>query len=429
MKSLTLGAIAPTIDDGGSFDLPEMIPVKQRFTTDRVDDVEAALRDGIAGLGDLDLHGKKIAITAGSRGIKDIFAVLRTTVEALKARGAKPFLIPAMGSHGGATADGQLSVLKKIGITEDAVGAPIHASMDVVELGVTAHGLTVYCDKLAYEADGIVVCNRIKVHPVFKADYESGVAKMMVIGLGKHKGAVAAHQLGFDRFHEIIPEAAALTVAKAPILFGIGLVDNAFGKLASVSVMRPEEIVSREPELLRYAKEITGRLLMSAIDVLIVDFIGKDISGGGMDANVTGRSALGLPGFVAPPIQRIIIRDLTPATAGSAIGIGLADFTTRRCAEKIDLAVTYTNAMTALALQSPKIPLIAETDFDALGLALRACPGIDPAHARIVQIKNTKDLNEIWMSTAYKDEIDAHPDLDAMGPPRAFAFDADGTQI
>lgn len=428
--SLLLSKLRPTFDDNVSLKLPAMIPVRQRFSRDKVDDVDTAVLAGFSLLEQAaDLKGKKIALTAGSRGIKSIVGVLRVCVGILKSKGAEPFIIPAMGSHGGATAEGQVKVLENLGITEMSIGAPIRSSMEVVTLGTTEHGMEVFCDKLAFEADGIVVCNRIKVHPVFKADFESGIAKMLVIGLGKHKGAITAHHYGFDRFAEVIPAAALLSIQRAPILCGIGVIENGYGDVAAVEVVEPNSIVEKEPDLLRESKRIMGRLLMPDIDVLIVDEIGKDISGGGLDANVTGRSAWGLPGFTAPPIQRIIVRGLSEATHGNAIGIGLADFTTRSCAEKIDLAITYTNALTAHSLLSPKIPVIAENDQEALILALRTLRGGVPDFPRIVRINNTKELEKIWMSEAYKETLQKIPELEVVGDPEPLLFSEEGSLI
>jgi hypothetical protein len=252
---------------------------------------------------------------------------------------------------------------------------------------------------------------------------------MLVIGLGKHKGAIAAHNQGFDRFHEILPAAAQLSLAKAPVLGGIGLIENAYGKLAAVEVLAPDDFLGREPGLLSEAKRIMGRLLMDEIDILIVDAIGKDISGGGLDANVTGRSPWGLPGFSAPPIQRIIVRDLTEATGGNGIGIGLADFTTRRCVEKIDLPTTYTNALTAHSLLSPKLPVIIENDREAIDVALRTLRGGIPALPKIVRVRNTKDLEMIWMSQSYRDHIEGNAGLEIVGQPEQFRFDDSGTLV
>lgn len=425
--SLSFSRVKATLSDNQQLTLPSMLPVRQCFPDNTIPDIDTAVRDGFTCLNGLNLKGKTIAVTAGSRGIRSIVDILRATVNVLKARGAEPFIVPAMGSHGGATAEGQVHVLESLGLTEASIGAPIRSSMDVVSLGTTENGLDVFCDKLAFESDGIVACNRIKVHPVFKADYESGIIKMLVIGLGKHRGAVATHHHGFDRFADIMPTAAALTLSRAPVLCGIGVIENGYGELAAIEVIPPDAILQRERELLKEAKRIMGCLLMPEIDILIVDKIGKDISGGGLDANVTGRSAWGLPGFTAPPIQRIIVRGLSKATHGNAIGIGLADFTTRPCAEKINLAITYTNAITAHSLLSPKIPVITENDRDALGAALRTLRGGVPEAPLIVRIVNTKDLEFIWMSESYGERLRRNPDLEVVGAPQPFQFDGDGS--
>lgn len=423
---LTLPSLGTIFDESALAGLPLMYPVRQSFPDEEVADMATALEDGLNRINGFSLKGKTIAVTAGSRGIKGIGDVLRQTVSLLKKRGADVFIIPAMGSHGGGTPEGQKDVLIKLGLTESFLDAPIYSSMDVVSLGTTRHGLEVFCDARAYQADGIVVCNRIKAHNVFKADYESGLIKMLVIGVGKHRGAIAAHNLGFDRFHEILPAAAELSLAKTPVIAGIGLIENAYGKLAALEVLKPEEFLTKEPELLRRSKQIIGRLLMDEIDVLIVDEIGKDISGGGLDANVTGRSPLGLPGFSALPIGRIMVRDLSKATGGNATGIGMADFTTRRCVEKIDLATTYTNTLTAQALLSPKIPVIAENDKEALTYALNTIRGGIKKQPRIVRIRNTKELDLIWMSQVYVDHIVENPALDIFGDPVPLGFDESG---
>ena len=427
--TLSFPHVRIALDDQQTLGKLDMLPVRQCFQDAVIDAVDPILEAGIRRLAPGDLRGKKIAVTAGSRGIKGIGQTLRSIVRLLQQNGAEPFIVPAMGSHGGATDAGQVGVLEKLGQTEAYLGAPIRSSMDVVSLGTTSHGLKVFCDKLAYNSDGIIVCNRIKPHNVFKADYESGLVKMLVIGLGKHEGAIAAHNFGFDRFHELLPAAAELSLAKAPVLAGIGLVENAYGGLAGVHFLTPGEFLSKEPELLRESKRIMGRLLLDKIDILVVDEIGKDISGGGLDANVTGRSPWGLPGFTAPPIQRIIVRDLTQATNGNGIGIGLADFTTRRCAEKIDLDTTYTNALTAHSLLSPKIPVIVENDREALAMALRTLRGGVPESPRIVRIKNTKELESIWVSEGYREYIGENPDLEISGQPQPLAFDTAGMLI
>ena len=425
--SLSVRNIEPTITDPSSIVFPSMVPVRQRFPQDRVEDVERAVLQQLEPFAELDLAGKEIAVTAGSRGIKGMAEVLRAIVIQLREWGAVPFLVPAMGSHGGATAEGQIAVLKKLGITEAETGAPIRSSMEVVDLGMTAQGAPIHCDKLAFQSGGIVVCNRIKAHTSFRSDQESGLVKMMLIGLGKHKGATDFHAIGFERFDAVLSEAGRLFLEKAPVLFGVGLVENAYGQVAAIEAAAPEDLIDRERECLRYAKTIMGRILVPEIDVLIVDEIGKDISGAGMDPNITGRSAYGLPGFdLASRIQRIIVRGLTKATAGSAMGIGTADFTTRRCVEQIDLAVTYTNAVTARIPAAPKIPMIAENDRSALVMALKTARIPSSPEAKIVQIRNTKDLEDIWVSEACLAGL-AHSDsLPVRGKPQPFRFDEAG---
>ncbi len=426
MIALTLPPTGTIFAESRRADLPLMYPVRQSFPNDQVADAAATLEDGLNRISGFSFNGKTIAVTAGSRGIKRLGEVLRQTVSLLRKRGAEVFVVPAMGSHGGATAEGQKEVLAKLGLTEAFLDAPIYSSMDVVSLGTTGNGLEVFCDVHAYHADGIVVCNRIKAHNVYKADYESGLIKMLVIGLGKHRGAIAAHNLGFDRFYEILPAAAELSLAEAPVIAGIGIIENAYGGMAALEVLKPEEFLDKEPALLRRAKQIMGRLLMDEIDVLIIDEIGKDISGGGLDANVTGRSPVGLPGFSALPIGRIVVRDLSDATGGNATGIGMADFTTRRCLEKIDLAATYTNTLTAQSLLSPKIPVIAENDEEALAYALHTIRGGLKEQPKIVRIKNTKELEQIWMSETYAAHIERNPVLDIVGDPLRLGFAESG---
>ncbi|MBT3359907.1 MAG: DUF2088 domain-containing protein [Rhodospirillales bacterium] len=428
-NSLDISNFAPTIADGLQVDLPRMMPVRQGFPEDHVADIEAAVRRQLGQFSGLDLGGKKIAVTAGSRGIKGMVEVLRAVVAELKDRGAEPFLVPAMGSHGSGTAEGQIAVMEKLGMSEAAIGAPVRSSMDVVELGTIADGTRVFWDKLAYQSDGIVVCNRIKAHTAFSGEYESGLVKMMVIGLGKHRGATALHQLGFDNFHHAVPAAGKVVLANAPILFGVGVVENAYGQMAAIEGIAPDRIMERESELLGYSKAIMGRIQLDDIDVLIVDEIGKDVSGGGMDPNVTGRSALGLAIENTPSIQRIIVRDLTQATAGSSMGLGMADFTTKRCAEKIDLAVTYTNALTALVLLPPKIPMICESDQAALAFALRTARLQHPDGARIVRIKNTKDLENIWVSEAYRTDLSGRDEMRISGDTKPIRFDDAGNLV
>ena len=406
-----------------------MVEVRQSFSDDQVGDIRQTVFTELEQYSGLELKGKSIAVTAGSRGITGMVETLQAIVAQLLEWGAEPFLVPAMGSHGGATAVGQIAVLESLGITEAQIGAPIRASMDVIELGRIQGDTPVCCDRLAFESDGIVVCNRIKAHTAFAGEYESGLLKMMVIGLGKHVGTEGLHRLGFGQFATVIPAAASVILEKAPILFGVGIVENAYNQVARIETLSPETIFDREKELLRYAKSIMGRLLVSELDILVVDELGKDISGGGMDSNVTGRAASGMRRSDAPNIASIIVRDLTIKTAGNSIGMGMADFMCKRAAEKIVLSSTYTNSITAGAIASAKLPIITESDRDAISLAIRASIGSTSQEKRIVHIRNTKELDRIWISSAFISEIADRDDLEVLGEPRSYEFDATGAMI
>jgi len=291
-------------------------------------------------------------------------------------------------------------------------------------------GVPLYCDKYAHEADGIVILNKIKPHSNYKGDYESGLCKMMVIGLGKHHGATMFHSLGFTRFADIIPKAAAAQLKVLPVVFALGLVENAYDGLAVIEAIPPEKMVAREKDLLIQAKAIMGKLLMSAIDILIVDEIGKNISGQGMDPTVTGRASSGLPGFVALPLKRIIIRDISEESHGNVAGMGVADLITLKVFNKMDLGSTYTNGITARNLEGARMPMVVNSDRQALAVALQTSLGIDPAKARIVRIKNTKKLHKIQMSETYLDEIKGKPESFAiLGDAKPFVFDAKGELI
>mgnify|MGYP000038281361 CR=1 FL=1 len=401
--------------------LPRMVPVEQRFPDDAIVDASAAVRETLAALPQSDVAGKRIAITAGSRGIPHIVEILQGVIGQLIEWGAEPFLIPAMGSHGGATAEGQLEVLDGYGITEESMGVPIRSSMEVVET-TSVEGVPLYCDKHAHEADGIVIINKIKAHSNYKGDYESGLCKMMVIGLGKHKGAAMFHSLGFARFADIVPKAATEQLKKLPVVFAMGLVENAYGGLAVIEAMPGEKMVAREKELLVQSKAVMGKFLMSSIDFLIVDEVGKNISGQGMDPTVTGRASSGLPGFIAPPIERIVVRDVVAESHGNAAGIGVADLITLNLFNKLNLGAMYTNGITARNLEGARIPVVVNSDRQSLDVGLFACFGVNPETARIVRIRNTLELVDIHVSEPMLDEITANPRMEATGAPSTMTF-------
>jgi len=411
-----------------------MVGVQQKIPSPRIEDYVSAIRDELR---KKNLHsrikpGWRIAITAGSRGIAHYPEILATVVDEVKRAGGEPFLIPAMGSHGGATPEGQLLVLKSLGIAPETVGAPIYSSMEVDEVGRLDNGTTVYVDRIALKADGIIVVGRVKPHTDFKGKIESGLMKMMAIGLGKQKGAEMIHWYQSEGYHKLIPAAAKLIMKKAPILLGLAIVENASQEITIVKALAPEEIEHEEMKLLEKAKELLARLPFKEIDVLIVDEIGKDVSGVGMDTNVIGR--FWLPGESdprTPKIKRIVVLDLSEETHGNAIGIGLADLTTKRAVSKIDYDTTFVNCLTAGSLETGRIPVFLPNDRDAIATALRTCAPIDPRKAKVVRIRNTLEVERFWISESLAEMVKSDRELseriELLSEPRELQFDVLGT--
>ena len=423
---MKLGPINVNIDGGLTYPFPPLIPVEQHFERKTLKSIAPTIQQQLQQIPQEQVVGKSIAITVGSRGIAGLVEIIQALVDGLLRMGGKPFIVPSMGSHGGATAAGQIEVLKAYGITQDSVGAPIKSSMDVVEACCFDDGTPLYTDRLAFEADAIVIANKIKPHADFKGRYESGLVKMLTIGLAKHKGAVALHDHGFASFHEVLPKAAEILLDKLPILFGLAILENAFDELMHLEIIPTAQIMIREKELLEVAKRSIGRLLFDNIDVLIVDELGKNISGEGMDPNVTGRPGSGLPGFPAPDIQKIVALDVTVESHGNGVGIGSADLSTRRCVEKIDLGAMYTNAITATILNPAKLPMVLNNDHDALCVALKTCNRTTPKSAKIVRIKNTLEVHQLWVSPALLDFVNAAENLSVNGDAQAMCFDTAG---
>ena len=414
------------VEGGMEYPFPSLIPINQSFSRERIENISSTIASEMKKIPKDIISGKTIAITVGSRGITGIVSIIRALVQELKTFDGEPFIVPAMGSHGGATDEGQIKILASYGITEDSIGAPIRSSMEVVEVSQLDDGTPLYTDRLAYEADAIIIANKIKPHADFKANYESGLVKMLSIGLAKHKGAVTLHRHGFDQFHDILPRVAEVLLDRLPVLFGLAILENAFDELMSLEIIPTEKILSREKELLKISKRSIGRLLFPEIDLLIIDEIGKNISGEGMDPNVTGRPGSGLPGFNAPEIQKIVVLDITPQSHGNGVGIGLADISTRNCIEKIDLGAVYTNAITATILNPAKLPIIMNSDRDALAVALKTCNRITPETARIVRIKNTLELHRIWVSPVMLDELEKNENIEIAGKETPLEFDSSG---
>lgn len=410
--------------------LPKMYRIRQKIDPPVVADVVAAVRAEIRAL---NLQGRlkpggRVAVTGGSRGVANIAAIMRTTCDCLKELGAKPFIVPAMGSHGGATAEGQLKVLARYEVTPENMGVPILASMDTVEIGRMPWGFPVHVDRYASEADHIVLVNRVKPHTNFRAHVESGLMKMLVIGLGKHQGALLAHRASVDvGLPRAIPEVARFSLGKLPILFGLATVENQRHQTAAVKAMLPEELEQTEAKLLEQAWTLLGRVPFEFLHLLIVDEMGKEISGTGMDPNVLGRI------YFAPNEEpkspryiRILVRDLTERTAGNAVGMGFADFTTRRLANKVNYQYTYTNALTGLSPMRSKLPIVFETDREALEGALKTIGLTEPPDAKVARIKNTLELEYLYASEALLPEIRERQDLEVLSGPLEFGFSPQG---
>ena len=419
----------------GDTSLPKMIEVKQKLQAPKIVDYVLAIRKELeaTGLAERIKPGSRIAVTAGSRGIAHIPEILATVVDFVKRAGGDPFLFPAMGSHGGATPEGQIEVLRSLGITPETVGAPIRASMEVQEIGRLANGAPVYVDRIALESDGIVVVNRVKPHTEFKDRIESGLMKMMTIGLGKQKGAETVHRYQSEGYHKLIPAAARLIVKKAPIVGGLAIVENAYLEIATVKALKPEEIEEEEMKLLEKAKDLMGRLPFKEIDVLVVDEMGKNISGLGMDTNVTGRIWMVMPDEKdprAPKIRRIVVLGLAEKSHGNATGLGLADITTKRVVSKIDYDTTFVNCLTGTWPELARIPPFLPNDRDAIRMGVRTCGPIDPEKAKIVRIKNTLRLDRMWISESLYEAVKADKQLsqriEMVGEPKEIQFDVLG---
>ena len=413
--------------------LPNMTRIRQQFEVPILDDLPAAIH---AELGRINAAaiikaGETVAITAGSRGVANVATAVKATVDYLKALGAHPFVVPAMGSHGGATPEGQRSVLEHYGITEATVGAPVKATMDVVELGKTADGLPVFFDRYAAEADHVIPLNRIKAHTDFNGSIESGLMKMMVIGLGKQHGANLYHRAFFQYgFEHIITTVGGFILDSGKIAFGLGLIENAHEDTAKAVAMPAVQLLQTERELLVEAKSLMGRLPFDELDLLIVDWTGKNISGTGMDTNVIGRMMQNFePEPAKPAILRIFVRDLTEESDGNATGIGLADFATTRLVDKIDRHSTYMNGITALGPQKSKIPFYYDTDREAIEVALDTIGLTEPEEARVIRIESTLRLTELDISEVLLEDAKLHSRLELIGETKPFAFDAEGNLL
>jgi hypothetical protein len=407
--------------------LPEMTRARQTFERPVIADIEQELRAQVSreAISRLIKPGDRIALTAGSRGVANMALILNSIAKICREKGAKPFVVPAMGSHGGATAEGQRKLLEDYGITEGSCGCPIMATMETRQIGRLDDGQPVLIDRFAAEADGIIVIGRIKPHTCFRGEFESGLMKMMAIGLGKQQGAEVCHASGFKDMNRLVPLFGNAVLKNAAVLFGVGLVENAYDETALIRALLPEEIRSEEPKLLATAKSLLGKILVTEADVLVVDRIGKNISGDGADPNVTGR--YGTPyasGGLSP--QRMAALDITGESHGNANGLGLFDATTERLYRKINFDMTYPNSITAKMLDMLKIPAVMENDRDCIAVAVKSCYDIDYRNPRIVRIRDTMALEHIWVSTALLPQVYENKQLELVGSPQPFPFDTDG---
>ncbi|MGH7265806.1 MAG: hypothetical protein ACREMB_13295 [Candidatus Rokuibacteriota bacterium] len=406
---------------------PRLARIKQRFSGPMLQDIPAAVRRTLGGLALPIRPGQSVALAVGSRGIVNVDVIAKAAADHVRALGAEPFIFPAMGSHGGGTVEGQRAVLEHYGVTEAAMGCPVRATMDVVQVGEVL-GLPIWLDRYAAEADWIGVINRVKPHTGFAGEIGSGLFKMMTIGMGKHRGAIQAHRANIRLGYEtMIVALGREMLRRARIAFGLGIVENGYDETALVEALLPGELEAGERRLLRQAKAWMAGLPFDPLDLLIVDEIGKEISGSGMDTNVTGRHATFFERpFTHPRITFIVVCDLSPNTHGNATGIGNADFTTRRVAEKIDWQPTYVNALTACSPRGAKLPAVLPTARDAIGVALE-CLGLERIEdARVVRIRNTLRLAEVEVSEALLPELEKRADLTRLGDPAPLAFDEAG---
>ncbi len=411
--------------------VPKMVRIAQKYDTYHIRDIENHIVKQMNNIYNKTWYdGKSIAITAGSRGIPRLDLILKTVCNQLKTWGAKPFIIPAMGSHGGATAKGQMEILAGYNVTEDTIGVPIISSMEVVQYDTLDDGTPLYCDKHAYFSDGIVLLNKIKPHTDFRGEHESGLAKMIAIGISKHKGAAAFHKMGFAKFANKIPQAAKRFINCAPVAFGVGIVQNAYNDISNIDIVPKERIIEKDKELLVMAKGKMARFKFKDLDVLIIDEIGKNISGFGFDPNVVGRTNGWQPGFSEIlNLQKLFIRGITEQSHHNGSGISEADITTRRCLNSIDWSVTWTNMTTSTRICGGRIPMYMNNDREALIVAIKTCNGVDYNKIKIARIKNTSELYEIEVSLGLYEEIKEHPEVEWISGPHELEFDKEGFML
>lgn len=413
-------------------ELPPLYHVRQNFARPLIEDVEAAVAEQFrrpevrAAI----KPGGRVCLAVGSRGIARISSIVRAVIREVKALGAEPFIIPAMGSHGNAVPEGQLRVLADYGITPESMGVPVISSLDVAQVG-SVGSMPVYCSTDASAADAIIPIARVKPHTGFRGPIESGLMKMLTIGLGKQKGADTLHAEGMERFGTLIPAAARVIMATQPVVMALAIVENAYDQPAHIEAVLPEGLEAREMELLEKARSLMPSLPFEALDVLVIQAIGKNISGSGMDPNICGRFVRSNgPQYTDKPyVQHIAVLDLTPETHGNASGIGLAELMSLRVLQKIDLPSTYANCMTASHLAGAMLPAVLENDRATIATAVKTAIRWTPETLKLAVIHNTLDVGELWISPGLLEEARSHPHLEISETASPMQFDADGNII
>ena len=408
---------------------PKMIAVRQSFEREQEPDIKEAVQRELARLsaGLTVRRGARVGVSVGSRGICNLSTITRELVDGLKAMGAEPFLFAAMGSHAGGTAEGQAAILEHYGITEKTMHCPVLSRMETVQIGESREGIPVFLDKHAFEADHVVAMNRVKQHTEFKGEIESGVMKMLLIGMGKHQGARVYHRAFADYgFDQIVESVASVVIERAKVLFGLAILENGYEETARIRGLMPSEIVEGEKELLRRAKELAPRLPFDDIDLLVVDEMGKNISGTGMDTNVIGRFTKREGVQIKPRIKRVYVRELTEESLGNATGIGLAEFAHRRLIDSMDVAATNTNCLTGGSPEKARIPIVCESDREALQFALSTVGLGGEKSPRLVRIGNTLQLAEVDISESLAQSLNGRNDLEVVSDPTSIEFDKEG---
>ncbi len=411
----------------GSTPLPKMIKVRQKLNDEKLNDIPGEIKKQI----NLDKikatvkPGMSIGITVGSRGIANLALLVKETVAALKALGAEPFVFPAMGSHGGGNAQGQKEMIEGFGVTEEYIGCPIKATMEVVQIATLDDGRPVYLDKYASEADGYILLGRVKAHTAFRGEYESGMLKMLAIGAAKHEGALACHSQGFRKMAENVPAYGMAMLNNSNMLFGLAIIENAHDETNRIIALTKEEIPVEEPKLLIEAKEKMAQIYFDDIDVMVVDEVGKNHSGDGMDPNITG--SYQTPQAQGPPnVYQYVVLGLSEETHGNAMGVGMAHFTTKQVFDEADYDTMYPNALTARVVLAVRMPMVLNTDKLAIQAATYVVNGNGYLEPRIVRIKSSSHVGEIWISEYMLEEAKKNPNIEIIGEAEDFDFDSKG---